>query len=187
MAWTDERQEAIRLWRGCENAASLVGELEPSIARNAVILFPNPPPLRRVAKSIARPIEWLRSCIGARVRVFPAHRQVQRLSPKRAVLAPTFRFRLLRLRGARRAHPMSQRRGGPPLPMWNADQGCENAYRSGSLARLPEKGERATRPVESEGPMSLRIAIRACRRALALSEEAEQATQQLPQEAKAAR
>ena len=187
MTCTDQQREAAaRPWRQCKNAALIADELRPSFTRSAVILCPNPAsPRRRLAESVARPIGWLQNCIGAPVRAFFPRRHAPRLAPKRAVLAPTFRFRLWDLHGANWAHAMSQRGGGLPSPLWNGDHGCESAYRIGSLAKRPEKGERATRPFEGEGPMSLRVAIRACRRAL--SAEADPATQRLEGGAKAAR
>jgi hypothetical protein len=186
MTCTDQQREAARPRRECKSVAFTVNEFAPSIISSAAIPFPNPiSPHRRFAQSVARPIGWLQNYIGAPVRAFFPRRHGPRLAPKRAVLAPTFRFRLWDLHGANRAHAMSQRAGRLPSPLWSEDHGCESAFRIGSLAKRPEKGERAPRPFEGEGPMSLRIAIRACRRAL--SAEADQATQQLEGGAKAAR
>jgi hypothetical protein len=145
-------------------------------------------PHRRLAQFIAR-IRRLQSRIGSRARVFFDSRHTPRSSPKPTALAPTFRFRVWTLTGARgsnRSHSRSPQGDGLLSCLWDKESGCEKAYRFGSAAKQREKSEGATRPLDGEGPMSRRVAIRACRRAQALSAEAGRAARRLEEGAKPA-
>ena len=145
-------------------------------------------PHRRFARFIAR-IGRLQSRIGSRARVFFDNRRARRSSPKPNALAPTFRFRAWALTGARgadRSHSRSPRGGGLFSPLGDKRHGCEKASRLGATAPQREESGGAARPLEGEGSMSLRVAIRACRRAQALNAEAAQASLQFAKGAKSA-
>ena len=163
MAWTDEQREAaIRLWRACKSAAF-----------------------------IARTIGRLQGRIAPAMRFFFRRARASRASPKPNVLAPTFRLRawaLADLPGARRAAPKSPHGAiGLSSSARREAHESESRYRSSIIAKRPEKSGRMTRPPDGEGPMSLRVAIRACRRAQALRAEAGQTVQRFEQGVKSAR
>ena len=143
----------------------------------------------RFAHFIAR-VGRLQSRIGSRMRVFLDSRVARRSSPKPNALAPTFRFRSWALTGAwgsDRSHSRPPQRDDLLLSRRDEQHGCARGYRLGATATQREKSGGAARSLDGEGPMSLRVAIRACRRAQALNAEVGQASPRLAKGAKGAK